>query len=189
MQSPILIVYNGGSRPGEERLVTPISVSTEELCAKAFGERIVKHFKLSKIAAVSLQIGESAQNMQAIPVKIALVPAFETLYEYAQHLREEFTEAGWNVVEEDNFLGVSRFLKNGKPRKTTVVSLKFVERSEESIYDFELGKMVVMKRPPTGRERPWRVDSERLAAGRVFSKLTPAAEAFVEEVRAANLSS
>ena len=80
--SVVVIRYNGGSRPGEERAVIPLSLSEEELVAREVGQRQSKQFKLSKIASFRLVDGEAITNPTAIAFTVSISPECETFDEY-----------------------------------------------------------------------------------------------------------
>ena len=183
--SAVNMVYNGGSRPGQPRVVIPISVSHDELVAREPGARVAKHFKLEKVAAISLNTGEAAQNIAAVAVPQKLVPELSSFEEYADFFRNALAQTGWQLEERDRYFGVCGFFKNGKPRKTPAASIQFVDRSEgEAVFDFETGEISVVQHEITGRERPWRVDSKRPREGKAFGLLPKAAELFFQEVQA-----
>lgn len=183
--SSVTMVYNGGSRPGQSRVVIPISISHGELVAREPTTRLAKHFKLEKIAAVALTAGEAVQNTEVVAAAQRLVPDFASFEEYAAFFRSSLAETGWQLEERGRYFGVCGFFKNGKPRKTPAASIQYVDRSEgEAVFDFETGELSVVQHEITGRERPWRVDSKRFREGKAFGLLPKAAELFFQEVQA-----
>lgn len=185
----VSIIYNGGSHPGKSRKLIPLSVTDEDLKAMDPSARIPKTFKLNKIASASLLSGVGVSNPNVAPVVLAEIPqtpAFETLAEYAAYLAPEFREAGWNMIETDDFLGVGTFFKNGKPRKSTNISIQFCDRSIETVFDWESGETSAQPRILNGRERPWVVSSWHQQQSKSFTQLQRAMDAFVKEVRASS---
>ena len=186
--STIVIRYNGGSRPGEERAVIPLLLSNEELVAREIGQRQGKHFKLAKIASFRLLDGEAVVNPAAISVTISFPPEYETFEEFVPGFEQLAMERRWHIVKDKDYFAVCEFFKNGKPKSTPCISIQFFDRSTETVLDFETGELVEKQRELTGRERPWRVDSKRMGDGKSFSLLPRAAELFMEELRLANQS-
>lgn len=186
--STIVIRYNGGSRPGVERAVIPLSLSNEELVAREIGQRQGKQFKLEKIASFRLLDGEAVVNPAAISVTISFAPEYETFEEYVAEFEQLAMERRWHVVKDKDYFAVCEFFKNGKPKSTPCISIQFFDRTKETVLDFETGEFVETQRELTGRERPWRVDSKRMGDGKSFALLPRAAELFMEELRLANQS-
>ena len=180
----VSIVYNGGSRPGASRTVIPVSITTDELIAREPGERVVKHFKLDKIASASLSTGETATNTDVVSVPIRIAPNFNSFKEYAAFFRENLKESGVNIIESENYFAIAGFFKNGKPRKTPMTSIQFIDRSTETVFNFDSGELEEIKHDITGRERPWRVDSTRFKEGKALGQLSKAAELFLQEAHA-----
>ncbi len=180
----VTIIYNGGSKPGQARELIPLSLNGENLSAREPTSRRAKTFKIQKIASAALQSGEAAKNPEAIPAppKSELVPNFGSFEEYAIFLKEKLKGTVFNVSEAENYFSVFEFFKNGKPRKTPSASIQYIDRSTETVFNFETGEFEEQKRELTGRERPWRVDSKRLSEGKTFSQLQSAVELFLKEV-------
>jgi hypothetical protein len=180
----VSIIYNGGSRPGQSRLVIPLSVSTDELVAREPASRLAKTFKLQKVASAALATGEVAANLEAVPAPVMLAPVLNTFTEYAAHFRDFLKKSKFSIVEEENYFAIVGSFKNGKPRKTPSVSIQYIDRSIDSVLNFESGEIEEVHHELTGRERPWRVDSARMKEGKSFAQLPKAAELFLQEVQA-----
>jgi len=180
----VTIVYNGGSKPGQAREIIPLALNGENLSAREPASRRSKTFKTQKIASAILKNGEAAENFEVVPVppQGGIVPSFESFTEYAIFLKKVLGGTEFNFIENENYFAVGEFFKNGKPRKTPSASIQFVDRSIEEVFNFETGKFEEQKRKLTGKERPWRVDSKRLNAGKTFSHLQGAVEFFLKEV-------
>ncbi len=183
----IRMIYNGGSRPGETRLLIPISLSATDLVAREPSSRRTKTFKLKKVAAVDLQDGECAINPEVQPVPVEpemLAPLLETFEEYVAHFKGIICEKSFNIIEEENYFGISGRFKNGKPRKTPIASIQYIDRTIEYVYDPDVDDFVEQKKELTCRERPWRVDSAQFEEGKSFSKLQKAADLFLRSIPA-----
>jgi hypothetical protein len=189
----VTLVYNAGSRPGQARSVVPISVTDENLVVVEPGSHVNKTYKLDKIASVELANGSCATNEQAtVPVvapALPDVPIFKTLAEYVEHFRAELIGAGWYLYEEDGLLGIATRFKNGKPKKTASIMIRYFDRSTEVVFDLEAEDLRTIPRELTGRERPWRVDSWRFKDGKTFVELQRAFAIFMAEARASDPSS
>ena len=184
----IHIIYNGGSKPGAKRPVIPVNIMGGVLFAREPGLPQEKSFKIAKIATVILPDGRSVDNALVKPVEVRTfaTPVLSSLAEYVSLLKPQYVAAGWNVFDEEHRLGVGRFAKNGTPRKHPCISVQFMDRSEVVSLDFETGELVTEKKALTGRERPWRVESERQPQAKAFSELHVAMEYFATEVAASS---
>jgi len=182
----VTITYNGGSRPGQPRKIVPISISNEELVGIEPGSHTQKHYKLNRIALVELSSGERESNSEAIAPVISNVPALDTLTEYIEQYSPELQSAGWYISTSDTSFSIGTYFKNGKPRKTPSVSIQYIDRSIETVYDFDKDEFVQVKKDLTGRERPWRVDSWRFKEGKSLAQLHHAFELFIQEARASD---
>jgi hypothetical protein len=87
----------------------------------------------------------------------------------------------------DSF-GVGTCFKNGKPKKTPSVWLRYIDPTQEEVFDLETQEILCVEKELTGNERPWRVDSWRLKAGKTYHDLHSAFAMFVQEVRASDPS-
>jgi hypothetical protein len=184
----VTVVYNGGSKPGEPRQIIPVRIQGNSVFARVPGLAQEKTFKLEKIERVTLENGQSAENLSVKPVERYAVPAFDTLEQYASFLKSSYEERGWYVFHDttERMFGVGRFLKNGSPRKHPVISVQFMDRTKEATLDLDTGEMVFREKQLTGRERPWRVDSELQLQGKSFAKLQEAFAYFANDVDTAD---
>ncbi len=178
----VTIAYAGGSRPGEARDVVVLSCSGDDLWVSELNATHRKQFKLPKILWVRTKAGKVFENEQVTAGAELLLPKYDTLAAYALHFRAELEAAGWHVHESESTLGVGTYSKNGKPKKTPSIVIRFFESTE---FDYEIGQLVE-KKTLTGKERPWRVDSWRFKTGRSFRLLEHAMRVFLEEVRASS---
>jgi len=182
--STVEFIYNGGSSPGKMRLAIPISVTSGTLSARDPTTRVAKTFKLAKVASLRQSGGELVKNGKVAPIEEPTLPELQDFNEYIPHFRAIVSDPNLCIVEGEKFFAVSIRLKNGKPRKSTAVSIQFMDRTKELFLNFETGEMEERTRELTGRERPWRVDSVGLSEGKSLAVLSKAAELFAQEVRA-----
>ena len=187
----VTLVYNAGSHPGQARSVVPVSVSNDELVAVEPGSRVNKTYKLDRIASVELANGLRAANEQVTPPVVSAlpdVPDLKTLAQYIEHFRSELIGAGWHLYEEEGSFGIATRFKNGKPKKTASVLIRYFDRSTEVVFDLEAEELKTVPRELTGREKPWRVDSWRFKEGKTMAELQRAFAHFMAEARASNLA-
>ena len=111
--------------------------------------------------------------------------AHQALAYHAQPYRAELLAAGWHLYEEEGF-GISGRFKNGKPKKTPSVWIRYFDRSTENVLDLESGEFVTITREFTRQPRPWRVDSWRFAEGKSLADLPAAFALFLEEAGASD---
>lgn len=182
----ISLAYAGGSRPGEAREVIPVACSESTLDAIDPRSNIKKQYKFDKILWAAPLNGNQISNPSALLPLHPALPELPTLPDYWIHLRNELESAGWFVLHDESQLSVATFFKNGKPRKTPSISVRFVDRSTDLVWDLDADDIVEVKRKLTGNERPWRVDSWRFRDGKTYKDLHRAVIVFLEEVRASN---
>lgn len=183
----ITIAYGGGSRPGEAREIIPLSCAVSYIEAIEPGSSVKKHYKLEKVLWARCGSDEPISNERAVAAARNHIPPLDSLSAYADYFRSKLTEAGWHIHQEAYSLGVGGYFKNGKPKKTPSVAIRFIDPSADIEFDLKTGDFVEVKRMLTGKERPWRVDSWRFREGKTFGRLTSAAEIFIEEVRASDV--
>ncbi len=214
----VTIAYNGGSRPGQARSVVPVSVSSINLLASEAGSAHTKTYKLALIAWAEFN-GLRATNAQVVPPVapkpsprvVPEVPNLEALAAYVERYGAELTAAGWHLNTDQNSVSVATFHKNGKPKKTPSIWLRYIEPSDDGGQlgddatpkissaalvlsigpDGELLSEVQTERKagPRRPARPWRVDSWRLPTGKTFAELQPAFALFIDEVRSSDPAS
>lgn len=183
----ITVAYGGGSRPGHPRQLTVTSCTDTDLSIREIEGGPPKQYKISKILWAEDSSGYRVTHEAAIaafhpgepPVEL---PVFDTLEHYAAYLRPEIESAGWYLHQHPGLLGVGTFFKNGKPRKAPSITVTYQDRSTETVWDLEKNDLVTQQREPSARDRPWRVDSERVS-GKTFSRLDHAMKLFIKEVR------
>lgn len=184
----LTLAYGGGSNPGASRKL--IIASCTENGFRAFDEAqsIVKSFKIEKVLWVKDNSGNEISNHLAVIDPVQKTPELESLSDYVALLRPKLAAAGWYIHESDNFFGVGRYFKNGKPMKTPIISIAYFLPTTELIYDLEKDDFVEVNKELTGRERPWRVESHRLSQAKTFGVLHSAIEFFITEIEGSNLT-
>jgi len=183
----VKIAYGGGSRPGEVRQLIIASCSDSDFRAYEEGSSQTKQYKIHKVIWVEDSHGRKITYKDNVQFFESALPRFETLEEYVDLLKSEFESAGWYVYKSNDLFGVGICFKNGKPKKTPSIAIRYIDRSKDLVWNLEKNDFIEIKKEPTGRERPWRVDSWQLKEGKSFSMLHSAMELFVNEVRASDL--
>lgn len=179
----ITIAYSGGSRPGQARRLFVVSCSTKDFRAYEESSRKVKQYKIAKVLWVEDSSGERLINKEEVENFKPALPKLKTLQQYADYLRSELERAGWYIHQKNNMIGVGTRFKNGKPKKTPDIAIRYFNHSTYSIWDLGKNDIVTVEKEKTGMERPWRVDSKRFKNGRTFKNLHSAVELFMKEVR------
>ncbi len=135
------IRYFGGSSPGSEREISPISLSGEKVRARCLLKNVVKTFDLTKMElVVSGEESVLAKNQTIVD------PIFSTLQEIFESRRSYFEDLGWTIMLEENKLSLHRTFKNGRLIKTPDVALNFEEFSPD---------MIIREENINPRARPW----------------------------------
>lgn len=164
------IVYHGGSQPGSVREVRPISVTDDELFAHDLASGESKTFKLAKI-----EIPDPAANPPAYePIPVPPPEEVRPIGAVFAERVGELAALGWHVEVAEDSISLHGFFKNGKPRKSSDVSLDY----EEFTYDYTDENGDHSRKSM----RPYHVRSERLVT-RSFGSLSPAVALFWEEAR------
>jgi len=174
----IRIIYNGGSQPGTIREIIPVAVTIREMTARDVATGIIKTFILSKV-----QIPVSNMDLPHYDPNAAPFPKDEihrTIKEVLSNKVSEIEAMGWHVELNDEAASVHHYFKNGKPRKTPIVSLVYHEFTVDTVYNVETDDFVGEERKSI---RPYRVDSINFAAGRTFGHLAKAIELFLDEIK------
>jgi hypothetical protein len=184
----ITIAYSGGHEPGAPREVVALTCDDSALVAAyPAAPDHAKIFKLDKILWAKAG-GVRVENPTAQPVPGPdTFPVFETLSQYTAHFRGDYERAGWHIHESEDgsSFGVGGFFKNGKPKKTATVGIGYYEPGD-MIFNPDSGEAEFVRRAPSSRDRPWRVDSWRYKQGKTFHSLRDAVRAFHEEVLASD---
>jgi hypothetical protein len=171
---PISIVYHGGSQPGAARVITPLSLTDTEVIARDDAAGIRKTFLLHKIE---------------IPASTELLPQYdplrqaqpdETLGQFFAARVSELQALGWHVELSEDCLSLGRYFRNGKPRKSSDVSLSYNKWTVTVFDDFD-GRGLQEEKQES--KRPYCLRSTR-AQSRTFTRILAAADAFWQEAKA-----
>ena len=169
----ITVIYFGGTTPGQARDIEPISLSGDKLRALCVASQMIKSFSLSKIRASP---NNEPPPTYATPSHSDTYTSFE---EFSARYLPELQGQGIAVSAGNHFLYVHHRLKNGKPRKSVAVGIKYERTISDLIFNEITGEVVSEERE---RTRPWIVIN---AAGnsRLFKDAAAAQVAFLTLVR------
>ena len=178
------VCYGGGSRPGEARDLKVLSFSLDSFRALETGAVRAKSYKVQKVLWIEDETGTLIEGLApAIAVRKKL-PDLPTLPEYESIVREHINTDVWALECDDVHLFAYGFFKNGKQRKTPSVWVSYNDPRFETIWDDETDEFRTVEREPTGKERPWRLDSKRFDHGKTKKHLQPIVEEFIYECNA-----
>lgn len=174
----LTISYAGGSQPGTTRMISPIKIEGDKVRARCYTSNRVKVFTIRKIT-----IFENNTKGETTYKEGQHTPEPATLAEAIEPRIQELSEMGWHVELSEDEVGVHRFFKNGKMRKTPDVYLIYQEYTSDYFDQDSYGELVEHKKRSS---RPWYVKSN--ASGEnasSFSVLSHAASRFFEFSHAA----
>lgn len=155
------IRYFGGSTPGSERAISPVSIIDDKVRARCIETGAVKTFSISKMELAIF--GE--------PSKLSLKQSFSppelpNISEITDYISESLEALGWIVQSTDTSLTLHTAFKNGKVKKTPVASLNFEEfdyvfpEPDINAPGFDWGDFIpddddLENAEKVKRERPW----------------------------------
>lgn len=138
--------YFGGSSPGSERELQPLSVKDGKVRARCLSSGETKTFVIEKM---ELAIEGVASLLAAsLPVPVPLYP---TVDEFVARQSAIFQELGWVVLHEGQSLSLHRTFKNGKLIQSPDVALQFEAIAYDLVFDGEQ----VLEANHRDRSRPW----------------------------------
>lgn len=166
--------YFGGSTPGREREVFPLSIADGKVRARCVVTQQTKTFVIEKMELVEAGVASViAETFEAPP------PVFDSVDELLAYHSSALEELGWEVQREGEAASLHRTFKNGKLVKSPDVSLRYEPMTFDLIFDGE--KMVESNHRK--RPRPWVVDAKGSVA-RAFGDIEKAQQAFLDLAKA-----
>lgn len=177
----LTVKYHGGSQPGAERQIAPISIDGHKVRARCYTSNAVKQFMIDKIELCTSHVPEgiAAWNPKAKPKVI-----YTTIADVHQAHRNDFELAGWHVAFENEQLGLHRRRKNGDPLKWPDVSLSYQEWVD-SEYDSDVNfiddeqPVDIFQAPQRKSTRPYRSWAKK-HTGSSYAHLDRAVERFLQ---------
>ncbi|OGU21637.1 MAG: hypothetical protein A2580_17370 [Hydrogenophilales bacterium RIFOXYD1_FULL_62_11] len=160
--------YFGGSSPGSERELMPLSIKDGKVRARCLSSGETKTFFIEKMEPV----------IDGVPSTLAAsFPTPESVYasveEFLNHKTAALQEMGWVVKHEGEFVTLHRTFKNGKIR-TSDVSLQYEEMTFDLIFDGDQ----VIEANHRKRSRPWIVGGKKQTT-KTFGDFGKAQQAFL----------
>ena len=138
--------YFGGSNPGSERDLIPVSTSGGKVRAICMPSKETKTFVLEKMELV-LDGVTSTLAATFAPVAIP----FNSVSEFVAANKDQWQQFGWTLNHGEEALSLHRCFKNGKVIQTPDVQLTFEAIEFDLVFDGE--KVVETNHRP--RSRPW----------------------------------
>lgn len=162
--------YFGGSSPGSERQIKPISADSDSVRARCLQTGETKLFKLAKLEEVLDGLPSALSKVFVPPA-----PGHETVASFAESVIAEVEALGWLTQIEGDLFSLHRRFKSGKPMKGSDVSISFEATTYDLVFDGE--NTVEMNHRP--RERPWIVGASKQTT-KTFSNAAKAQASFLE---------
>lgn len=140
------IRYFGGSNPGSERDLIPVSVNDGKVRAICMPSKETKTFALEKMELVVDGVGST------LAAKFPPVAGpCDSISEFVALNKQQWRQLGWTVNHDDKALTLHRSFKNGKVIQTPDVALTFEATEFDLVFDGE--KVTEANHRP--RSRPW----------------------------------
>ena len=170
------IIYYGGSQPGAQRAIAPISIKDSKLRARCYSSKAVKTFIVEKLKIVN---GEEVKGETKWSIDRKQAFRFQSLAELLEKEKDYITDLGWHIEYENEHLSLHRRFKNGKPMKGADVSIYYEEFTHDLIFgvDGEWHEENIRK-----RQRPWTIRTKNENT-KTYGTLEKAAEAFIKAAK------
>lgn len=166
-EATLRIRYFGGSSPGSERELLPISLKDGKVRALCTSSGEIKTFSIEKM--------ELAVDGTPSVLAIEFPAPAATLEELADRHAVHLQELGWIIMREVEVLSLHRTFKNGKLVKNPDVAIQFIATISDLVFDGE----DVFEANHRDRSKPWLVSAKRHSA-RSFKDFSKAQLAFLE---------
>ena len=144
--------YFGGSSPGREREIQPISVKDGKVRAQCLLSGETKIFFLEKMELVVE--GELSQLASFMPPTVV---TYESVNDFHAYQTEALQQLGWVVQCEGKVISLHRTFKNGKLIYTPDVEIRYEAIAYDLVYDGE----IVTEANHRERLRPWVVRAKK----------------------------
>lgn len=165
--------YFGGSSPGSERELMPLSIRDGKVRARCLSSGETKTFLIEKMEPV----------IDGVPSTLAASfprpePVYASVEKFLSHQTAALQEMGWVVKHEGDFVTLHRTFKNGKLINTPDVGLQYQEMTFDLVFDGDQ----VIEANHRKRSRPWSVGGKKQTS-RAFGDFAKAQRAFMELAR------
>ncbi len=170
---PLRVRYFGGSSPGSERELQPLSLKDGKVRARCLSSGDTKTFIVEKMELA----------LEGIPSALAVtispsVAVFSSVDEFMAHQAITLQKLGWVVQSDGESISLHRTFKNGKLIQTPDVALQFIPVASDSIFDGENFYEANVR----DRSRPWVVRAKNQRT-KTFGDFTKAQLLFLEFAR------
>lgn len=169
----IRVRYFGGSSPGAERELHPLSLKDGKVRARCISSGETKTFLLEKMElAVEDVPSILASILPPLPTICSSIDEFSTYH------TGNLQQLGWVVQRDGDAISLHRTFRNGKLIKTPDVSLNFEAIAYDLVFDGE----DVIKTNHRDRSRPWVLRAKDQAT-KTFGDFAKAQLAFLESAK------
>ena len=166
--------YFGGSSPGSERELQPISLKDGKVRAHCLSSGETKTFIVEKMELVIEGVPSVLAGSFPTPL-----PVYASVDEFVNYQLAYLQKLWWAVVREGQSVSLHRTFKNGKLTQTPDVSLQF----EAIVYDLIFNGEEVVEANHRDRSRPWVVHATNQNT-KTFGDFGKAQLTFVEFAKA-----
>lgn len=168
----IVIAYHGGRQPGAVREIGPISYDdmTGRVRARCYNTGAVKSFMIHKMSISDL---DSVPEREPEPE----IRHFNNIESAHSYLHDTLKSFGWAVAfnESEQLISLHHSFKNGKIKKTPIVSIGYEEWTWDMIMD-EFGNFT--RGDKHKKQRPWTVRAKGQTTS-TFGDMSKAVDKFV----------
>lgn len=172
--TPLRVRYFGGSSPGGERDLQPLSVKDGKVRALCTLSGETKTFVIEKMEVVVEGVASVLAATHSSPVSLC-----PTVDEFAANHSASLQEQGWVILLEGQSLSLHRTFKTGKLIQNPDVALQFEAVTHDLVFDGEQ----VLEANHRDRSRPWIVRAKNQNT-KTFGDFGKAQIAFLEFAKA-----
>ena len=166
------VIYQSGSQSGTIREISPISIRNGRVQARCLSSHTVKLFNIEKITIVDPDKPQQALKWQASAKPIHHYNSITELFEKE---KDFLIQLGWHIENCNDSLSLHNRFKNGKPRKSSDISLNYEEYAYDALYGDD-GEFHEEKRK---KVKPWTVRSKDMDT-RTYGHFDAAANMFID---------
>lgn len=121
----LIVKYDGGSRPGSSRKISPIALDEHKVRARCLSSNATKLFSISKLSLLDTALPEEDYVMNST------AESSDSIEELLEVHQDFLSTIGWHIEFDGSCISLHKRFKNGNPMKGHEVSLSF----EEFTYD------------------------------------------------------
>jgi hypothetical protein len=151
-KSSLKVIYHGGSMKGQLRDITPLSLKGDNIRARCHITNVVKTFKVPKMEVMD----QEGVLTEATDKSESNIPNLTTLKELFDYVEYDSNFSEWHVVFEKQSISLHRKFKNGKPLKSSPLSICYDEFGFDSIHEMDGSETLQIYE----KSKPWSFQSE-----------------------------